>query len=168
MAGTVHEFSTAGSVVETIQFKLDGVLLTAYKPKGSLLMQMLDLLDDAAGVDDLPEAEQQQVGASMAQVMLGILPKVFDGDSRDHLEGRFYDPSDPFDVMPSLNPDGSTKTIGLFTIVGWLMDTLTAKKEEPKTTSRSVGGSKRPVRASTVTARSKAGASTGARSRTKG
>lgn len=163
---TLKKFSTAGQSIDVISFELDGVELQAYRPKKSLILEMAELAGVSEVVDGATtEEEAQKVGVSVAQTCLDLIPKVFTVESRLHLDTRIYDPADPFDILPDPSrPDVPT----LFTILSWLMEELAGKEEASPSATKSPGGSRARVKASTVTARSKAAASTTGRSRTKG
>lgn len=159
----MKEFTTTGTV-DRIEFKLDGRLFRAYKPNESVLLTLVDAIDQMGAngvdvengkVDTRENLKAARATGVLVDAVLDMLPKVFDKPDADHLRKRYDDPKDLFDLMGGEDHPGVLPI--LMHISGLGKDD--GEAPAPKTSSASRAGSPRRTKASTVTSRAKASAS---------
>lgn len=82
---------------DVFRFRLDGVVLTARRPKDALVAQVA------------PIGSRRTPGLQKIKLALDFLGDCLDPESRGYIEGRLLDPADTFDVddaMPILEAIG--------------------------------------------------------------
>lgn len=90
---------------EPVDFDLDGVTLYAHPPKTAALL-------DLADVANAPAVEQ-------VRAVMDFMYECLEPESREHVEGRLYDPSDNLEITD------------LTEVIRWLTEEFTARPTMP-------------------------------------
>lgn len=112
-APKTEEGGTARAVTE---FRLDGELLRAHRPKDSMALWIINVMG------------KQDDDAVMVGAYSKLISSLFDRATRDHIFARLEDPADDFDIS-----DTNALILNLFKVWGYLdEDGKPVEKRRPK------------------------------------